>query len=80
MKQPQSSPLSLTDQVATIYAGINGYLDNITLEKVRPFLIGFRQYLANSPFEKIIESTNQFTEDAESCLKEALKEYSSEFS
>lgn len=80
LKQPQSSPLSLTDQVATIYAGINGYLDNITLEKVRPFLIGFRQYLANSPFEKIIESTNQFTEDAESCLKEALKEYSSEFS
>ena len=80
LKQPQSSPLSLTDQVATIYAGINGYLDNIALEKVRPFLIGFRQYLANSPFEKIIESTNQFTEDAESCLKEALKEYSSEFS
>lgn len=80
LKQPQSSPLSLTDQVATIYAGINGYLDNIALEKVRPFLIGFRQYLENSPFEKIIESTNQFTEDAESCLKEALKEYSSEFS
>lgn len=80
LKQPQSSPLSLTDQVATIYAGINGHLDNIALEKVRPFLIGFRQHLASSPFEKIIESTNQFTEDAESCLKEALKEYSSEFS
>jgi F-type H+-transporting ATPase subunit alpha len=80
LKQPQSSPLSLTDQVATIYAGINGYLDNIAVEKVRPFLIGFRQYLSNSQFEKIIESTNQFTEEAESFLKEALKEYSSEFS
>jgi len=80
LKQPQSSPLSLTDQVATIYAGINGYLDNITVEKIRPFLIGFRQYLAKSQFEKIIESTNQFTEEAESFLKEALKEYSSEFS
>ena len=80
LKQPQSSPLSLTDQVATIYAGINGHLDNIAVEKVRPFLIGFRQYLANSQFEKIIESTNQFTEEAESFLKDALKEYSSEFS
>ena len=80
LKQPQSSPLSLTDQVATIYAGINGYLDSIAVEKVRPFLIGFRQYLSNSQFEKIIESTNQFTEEAESFLKEALKEYSSEFS
>nr|YP_009268293.1 ATP synthase CF1 subunit alpha [Ostreobium quekettii]ANG44397.1 CF1 alpha subunit of ATP synthase [Ostreobium sp. OS1B]SBQ77013.1 ATP synthase CF1 subunit alpha [Ostreobium quekettii] len=80
LKQPQSSPLSLPDQVATIYAGINGYLDNIDIEKVRPFLIGFRQYLSNSKFEKIIESTNQFTEEAESFLKDALKEYSSEFS
>ena len=80
LKQPQSSPLSLPDQVATIYAGINGHLDNIAVEKVRPFLIGFRQYLANSQFEKIIESTNQFTEEAESFLKNALKEYSSEFS
>jgi F-type H+-transporting ATPase subunit alpha len=80
LKQPQSSPLSLTDQVATIYAGINGYLDNIAVEKIRPFLLGFRQYLANSQFEKIIESTNQFTEEAESFLKESLKEYSSEFS
>lgn len=80
LKQPQSSPLSLPDQVATIYAGINGHLDNIAVEKVRPFLIGFRQYLANSQFEKIIESTNQFTEEAESSLKDALKEYSNEFS
>lgn len=80
LKQPQSSPLSLPDQVATIYAGINGHLDNIAIEKVRPFLIGFRQYLANSQFEKIIESTNQFTEEAESFLKNALKEYSSEYS
>ena len=80
LKQPQSSPLSLPDQVATIYAGINGHLDNIAVEKVRPFLIGFRQYLANSKFEKIIESTNQFTEEAESFLKNALKEYSNEFS
>ena len=80
LKQPQSSPLSLTDQVATIYAGINGYLDSIAVEKIRPFLIGFRQYLGNSQFEKIIESTSQFTEEAEALLKEALKEYSSEFS
>lgn len=80
LKQPQSSPLSLTDQVATVYAGINGYLDTIAIEKIRPFLIGFRQYLSNSQFEKIIESTNQFTDEAESFLKEALKKYSSEFS
>ena len=80
LKQPQSSPLSLTDQIATIYAGINGYLDSIALEKVRPFLMGFRQYLANTQFEKILESSNKFSEEAEAFLKNALKEYANEFS
>ena len=79
LKQPQASPLSLTDQVATVYAGINGYLDTVTVEKVRSFLIGFRQYIANSEFEKIVGSTNQFTKEAENSLKESLSNYLKEF-
>ena len=80
LKQPQSSPLSLSDQVATIYAGINGYLDSVSVEKVRPFLVGFRQYIENSEFSKIIESTKQLTEESEKLLKEALTNFSNEFS
>ena len=80
LKQPQSSPLSLSDQVATIYAGINGYLDTISVEKVRPFLVGFRQYIENSEFSKITESTKQLTEESEKLLKEALTNFSNEFS
>ena len=40
LKQPQASPLSLSDQIATIYAGTNGYLDKLAIEKVRPFFSG----------------------------------------
>nr|UXE30975.1 ATP synthase CF1 subunit alpha [Ostreobium quekettii] len=80
LKQPQASPLSLSDQVATIYAGTNGYLDKIDIEKVRPFLIGFRQYLANTTFEQKLESTNQLTEEVEQYLKDILKDYFNEFS
>ena len=80
LKQPQASPLSLSDQIATIYAGINGYLDKLSIEKVRPFLVGFRQYLANTDFEKIVESNKQLTDEIEAILKEALKEYLNEFS
>ena len=80
LKQPQSSPLSLSDQVATIYAGINGYLDSISVEKVRPFLVGFRQYIENSEFSKLIESTKQLTDESEKLLKEALTNFSNEFS
>lgn len=80
LKQPQASPLSLSDQIATIYAGINGYLDKLSIEKVRPFLVGFRQYLANTDFENIVESNKQLTDEIEAILKEALKEYLNEFS
>lgn len=37
LKQPQASPLSLSDQIATIYAGINGYLDKLSIEKLDLF-------------------------------------------
>lgn len=80
LKQPQASPLSLADQVATIYAGTNGYLDKIDIEKVRPFLIGLRQYLANTKFEQQLESTNQLNEEVEKYLQEILKDYLKEFS
>ncbi|MET3692937.1 F0F1 ATP synthase subunit alpha [Methylobacterium goesingense] len=37
LKQPQFSPLKMEEQVAVIYAGVNGYLDTLPLNKVRPF-------------------------------------------
>ena len=80
LKQPQASPLSLSDQIATIYAGTNGYLDKLAIEKVRPFLVGFRQYLANTKFEQLVESKRQLTEEIEETLKKALSEYLNEFS
>lgn len=80
LKQPQASPLSLSDQIATIYAGTNGYLDKLAIEKVRPFLVGFRQYLANTNFDQLVESKRQLTEEIEEALKKALGEYLNEFS
>ena len=80
LKQPQASPLSLSDQIATIYAGTNGYLDKLAIEKVRPFLVGFRQYLANTNFDQLVESKRQLTEEIEETLKKVLNEYLNEFS
>lgn len=37
LKQPQFSPLKMEEQVAVIYAGVNGYLDKLPLNKVRAF-------------------------------------------
>ncbi len=35
LKQPQYQPLSMADQVALIYAGTKGYLDNVSVDRVR---------------------------------------------
>jgi F-type H+-transporting ATPase subunit alpha len=37
LKQPQFSPLKMEEQVAVIYAGVNGYLDPLPLSAVRGF-------------------------------------------
>ncbi|EPS73468.1 hypothetical protein M569_01249, partial [Genlisea aurea] len=77
LKQSQSSPLVVSDQVATIYVGINGYLDDIEVEKVRGFLSEFRDYINNTKpnFKQIIDSTKTFTQEAETLLKTAINEY-----
>ena len=81
LKQAQASPLSLEDQVASIFAGTNGYLDKIEVDQVRSFLIGLRQYLlSNKPkYGEILQSTNTFTDEAQTLLKEALVEFTEEF-
>ena len=79
LKQPQASPLSLAEQVATIYAGTNGYLDDIPVEQVRPYLVGLRRFLSNTEYSEIIEKTKIFDEMAVNSLKKCLENYSKQF-
>lgn len=72
LKQPQSSPLSLAEQVATIYAGTNGYIDKIPLEQVRSYLIGLRQFITNTEYSDNIEKTRTLDVDL---LKQCLDNY-----
>jgi F-type H+-transporting ATPase subunit alpha len=82
LKQPQSSPLSVEDQVASIYAGTNGYLDKLEVGQVRDFLSGFRSFLASNypKYGELVRSTLAFSPEAESVLKEAITQYLNEFS
>lgn len=81
LKQQQASPLSVSDQVATIYAGTNGYLDKIAVDQVRSFLVGLREYLSTSKpkYGELVQSSNAFSSEAETLLKEAIKDYTEEF-
>ncbi|NEO99616.1 MAG: F0F1 ATP synthase subunit alpha [Symploca sp. SIO2E9] len=81
LKQPQNSPLSVYEQVAIVYAGLNGYLDDIATEKVASFAQGLRDYLKTSKpkYGEIIQSAKVLTEEAETLLKEAISEYKQTF-
>ncbi len=81
LKQPQNSPLSVPEQVAIVYSGLNGYLDDIALEKVVSFAAGLREYLnTNKPqYGEIITSQKKLTDEAEKILKEAIAEYKQSF-
>merc|ERR1712113_99166 len=39
LKQPQNSPIPVEEQVALIYAGINGYLDDVPVSEVKAFVV-----------------------------------------
>lgn len=82
LKQAQNSPLSVAEQVAAIYAGINGYLDEIPADKVVSFLQGLRDYLKTSAakYGEIIRAEKQLTDEAEGLLKTAITEYKKTFS
>src|ERR1700756_4314473 len=45
LKQPQFSPLKMEEQACVIYAGVNGYLDPIPVNRVRAFEQGLLQLL-----------------------------------
>jgi F-type H+-transporting ATPase subunit alpha len=81
LKQSQAAPLSVEEQVATIFTGVNGYLDVIEVSQVRRFLAELRQYLmTNKPqFGEIIREKKAFTDEAQAILKEAIKEHTEAF-
>ena len=76
LKQPQNSPLSVAEQVALIYTGINGYLDDLEVIDVKRYCASLISFLkdSNKPYIKIVTDTNQFTDEAEASLQEAISE------
>jgi F-type H+-transporting ATPase subunit alpha len=81
LKQQQYSPLPLNEQVAIIYAGINGLLDDIEVNKVATFTKGLREYMRTSKpkYGEIVQKEKQLTDEAEKLLKEAVAEYKQTF-
>jgi F-type H+-transporting ATPase subunit alpha len=77
LKQPQFSPLPTEKQVVIIFAGTNGYLDDLKVEDIRGFEEGLYKYLdsAQSQLLKDIIEKKTLDDDLKNRIKAALKEY-----
>jgi F-type H+/Na+-transporting ATPase subunit alpha len=77
LKQPQFSPLPTEKQVVMIFAGTNGYLDDLKVEDIRGFEEGLYKYLdsGQSQLLKDIIEKKTLDDDLKNRIKAALKEY-----
>ncbi len=79
LKQAQFAPLNLAEQVAVVYAGVKGLIDEVPVEQVTQFARELREYLKTSKQEYISQvlKEKKLTEDIEGVLKESINEVKS---
>jgi F-type H+-transporting ATPase subunit alpha len=73
LKQSQASPIPIEEQIAMIYAGVNGWLDKLALEEVQPFLSRVRSELRTSNYPSAVKS--KWSEEVEQMLKDVLSKH-----
>ncbi|WP_319412426.1 F0F1 ATP synthase subunit alpha [uncultured Cohaesibacter sp.] len=81
LKQPQFSPLKVEEQVAVIYAGVNGYLDGIAVNQVRAFEEGLLSVMRNEHKDVLaaIREKKALDDEITSKLKAAVDGFAKNF-
>tara|TARA_Y100001968_G_scaffold308895_1_gene328189 strand:+ start:1298 stop:2815 length:1518 start_codon:yes stop_codon:yes gene_type:complete len=79
LKQAQFSPLNLAEQVAVVYAGVKGLIDEVPVEDVTKFAIELREYLKlnKSEFIEEVLKEKKLNDQLENTLKEVISEVKS---
>jgi F-type H+/Na+-transporting ATPase subunit alpha len=74
LNQNERSPLSVAEQVTSIYAGTGGYLDRIKTERVQGFLEDLitRMHAEHSDLIQRIDDTGELTDEDEQALGDAI--------
>ena len=81
LKQAQFSPLKMEEQVAVIYAGVNGYLDALPVSKVKEFENGLLSLMRGKHVDLLnkIRDTNDLDDAAADQLKGIVDGYAKSF-
>ena len=81
LKQPQFQPLTAEHQVAILFAGTQGLLDDVKVDSIRAFEDGFHKYLdsAQTALLKDIGEKKVLDDDLRNRLKDAINEFKQNF-
>jgi F-type H+-transporting ATPase subunit alpha len=81
LKQAQFSPMPVEEQVISIYAGVNGYLDPLPVDAIARFESGLLDDIRANHADILgdIRETQALSADSEAKLKSALETYSKNF-
>jgi F-type H+-transporting ATPase subunit alpha len=77
LKQPQYRPFPVEEQVVSIWAGANGYLDDVPVDDISRFEADFLDYLRRSHagILQTIRESLALAEDTVTALKDAVEEF-----
>ena len=81
LKQPQYSPMPIEEQVAVLFAGVNGYLDKIALGDIGRFESGLLDTLRGSgkAILDAIRAEKKISDDTQTKLKDAVETFAKSF-
>ena len=80
LNQPQYQPWPVEEQVVAIYAGVNGYLDDIPTSEVVRFQEELREYVrSSSDIYEQVSKTGELPEELEEKLKAEIDKFKQGF-
>ena len=81
LKQRQFSPMPVEEQVVSIYAGTNGYLDPIATNRVTEYEAAMLSYMRSEHADVLetIRTTGKFEDDTRDKVKAALETFAKQF-
>src|SRR2546428_9938963 len=81
LKQGQYQPMRVGLQVVSVYAGTQGFLDNLQVEAIRPFEANMHQWLLDNRADLIerLEKAPKFADALANDLKSGLNEFKGDY-
>ena len=81
LKQPQYKPETMENQVMVLYAAINGYIDDVPLDRIAAFEENLYRFMeANHPkVGRAIVRDGELSKETEAALKEAIDDFKKGF-